>query len=172
MANDNIIIKDAVIINRNFEGRPDKFNPAGKRSFTIRLDEEFARILEKDGWNVKIKEPEDPDDEAVGYLAVAVTFESKFPPKIVQITKKNGDIVKTNITEATASLIDSSEITDIKLEIRPYNWEFNGRTGVKAYLKTMYFELVQDPFDMEYNQVDMFNDISSSAPDDGLPFDV
>lgn len=163
MVEKNLIIRDAVVISRNFEGRAEPpYTPAGKRTFTVRLDVDTAEQLARDGWNVKIRQS-DPEEEAVGYLNVAVSYGGKTPPKIIQITKRNGKDYMTPLNENTVKLIDSAEIEDIKLEIRPYNWEMNGRTGVKAYLKTMYFTLIEDAFASEYN----FDDI----PDIELPFD-
>ena len=160
MVNDNITIRNAVIINRNFEGRAEKpYNPQGKRNFSVVLDEETANILLNDGWNVKIRESSDPDEPAKGYLSVSVQFDSKVPPRIIQITKRGDRIKKTPINEDSAALIDSAEIKDVKLEIRPYNWEIKNKdgsvdTGVRAYLKTMYYELVEDPFAADYDDPD------------------
>ena len=164
MTNDNILIRDAVIINRNFEGKAEKpYNPQGKRNFSVVLDEEFANILIKDGWNVKIRpNPNDPDDPAKGYLSVSVQFDSKVPPRIIQITKRGDMVKRTPINENTAALIDSAEIKDVKLEIRPYNWEIKNKDGsidrgVRAYLKTMYYELVEDPFAADYDDPEFTN---------------
>ena len=164
MTNDNILIRDAVIINRNFEGKAEKpYNPQGKRNFSVVLDEEFANILIKDGWNVKIRpNPNDPDEPAKGYLSVSVQFDSKVPPRIIQITKRGDMVKRTPINENTAALIDSAEIKDVKLEIRPYNWEIKNKDGsidrgVRAYLKTMYYELVEDPFAADYDDPEFTN---------------
>ena len=164
MTNDNILIRDAVIINRNFEGKAEKpYNPQGKRNFSVVLDEEFANILIKDGWNVKMRENvNDPDEPANGYLSVSVQFDSKVPPRIIQITKRGDMVKRTPINENTAALIDSAEIKDVKLEIRPYNWEIKNKDGsidrgVRAYLKTMYYELVEDPFAADYDDPEFTN---------------
>lgn len=163
MTENNIQIRDAVISNRNFSGRPEKpYNPQGKRCFTVVLDEETSNVLIHDGWNVNMRESQDPDQPPVGFMSVSVQFDSKMPPKIMQITRKGGKVKRTPITESTVSLIDNAEIKDVKLEIRPYNWEFNGKSGVRAYLKTMYFELVEDCFESEYD----FDDFEE------MPFDL
>lgn len=164
---DNIQIRNARIINKNFEGKEEKpYNPKGSRYFTVLLtDEEFIRLLAADGWNVKVKENE--DGTVVAYLKVSVGYNNpSMLPKIVQITEKDGKKKKTFITESTVASIDSSDIENVSLEIRPRIW-YDSRTkeygGIKAYLKTMYYDLVKDPFEDEYD-VDV--------PDvGGLPFD-
>ena len=47
---DPIVIKDAEIIFRNFEGRPGPFNAAGNREFTLVLPEAVGRQYQKLGW--------------------------------------------------------------------------------------------------------------------------
>lgn len=160
----NIIIKDAVVINRNFGGRAQRYNDAGERNFSVILDEETANVLIEDGWKVSVKtNPEDPDAEARYYMSVNVKYNEFGGPTIMQITKRNGKFVKTPITEDTVKLLDGLEMKNISLELRPYNWFRNGQSGVKAYLKTMYYELVEDPFAAMYD--DFEDDISE------LPFE-
>ena len=50
---------------------------------------------------------------------------------------------KTRLDEGSVDSLDYAEIKTVDLVINPYNWE-PGR--VKAYLKTMYIEIVQDAF--------------------------
>lgn len=157
--NKNLIIRDAQIINKNFEGREEKpYNPAGSRNFTVLLDEETSETLINDGWNVHVRKRD--DGTAIGYLRVAVNFSNpRILPKIVQVTETaDGHIKKTILSESTIANIDSSEIEDVKLEIRPRVWYTQGSDkvgGIKAYLKTMYFTLVKDIFEDEYPDDDI-----------------
>jgi hypothetical protein len=112
------------------------------------LDPKIAEDLVADGWNVRYLEPRDPDDEKQAYLQVAVNF-SNVPPKIIVITSKN----KTTLEETTVNMLDWAEIENVDLIIRPYNWDVNGKSGVKAYIKSMYVTLVEDEFEKKYRDV-------------------
>lgn len=165
--NKNLILRNAQIINKNFEGREEKpYNPAGSRNFTILLDEDISKKLLDDGWNIHIRERD--DGSSIGYLRVAVNYSNpRMLPKVVQVTETaSGKIKKTLLTESTIANIDASEIEDVKLEIRPRVW-YNNATkevgGIKAYLKTMYFTLIKDVFEDDYPEDD---------DDDGVPFEV
>lgn len=148
MLNKNIIIEDARIGFRNFSGKEGKYNPAGRRNFCVFLDSKIAEELIGDGWNIRYLEPRDPDDDKQAYLQVAVNF-SNIPPKIIVITSKN----KTTLEESTVNMLDWAEIENVDLIIRPYNWDVNGKSGVKAYIKSMYVTLVEDEFEKKYRDV-------------------
>lgn len=144
----NIVIEGARIGFRNFSGEAGKYNREGDRNFVVFLDTEMATELESDGWNIKWLQPRDPQDEEQGYLPVSVSFEN-YPAKVVLVTS-NG---KTMLNDDTVNILDWAEINHVDLSIRPYNWEVGEKTGVKAYVKTMYVVIEEDEFENRYLDV-------------------
>lgn len=146
MKKNDVVIENARIGFKNFSGKGGRFNPEGSRNFTVFLEPELADILIEEGWNVKtIVSKIDESEQAI--LQVKVSFGSA-PPKIVLITSKG----RTTLNETNVSLLDYGTFTNIDLIIRPYNWEVNGKTGIKAYLKTMYVTLDEDPLELKYSE--------------------
>lgn len=148
MTNKNIVIEDARIMFRNFSGEEGRFNPKGRRNFCVLIDPDIVEDLLEDGWNIKYLQPKDDDGEPLPYLQVSVAF-GKIPPKIFLI-KKNG---KIQLEEDYVSILDWVEIDNVDLTIRPYNWEVNGMSGTKAYLRSMYITCVEDDFESKYYDV-------------------
>lgn len=153
MIKNNITVENARIGFRNFSGKEGKYNPKGSRNFCVFLAKEDAENLEQEGWNIKWLEPRDEGDDKQAYLQVAVSF-ANIPPKIVMITSRG----KTVLDEESVSLLDWAEIKEIDLIIRPYNWVIqqgtrNEKSGVKAYVKSMYITIAEDEFESKYYDV-------------------
>lgn len=126
-------IDDARIIYRNFSGAPSKFNREGDRNFSVIIpDEEQSQALIKEGWNVKIKPPREEGDSPFMHLPVKVKFNDR-GPNVYLVT---GDRMN-KLDEETVGLLDDVDILRVDLDIRPYDWDVNGKTGRTAYLQSI-----------------------------------
>lgn len=144
----NLIFEDVRIGFRNFAGVEGKYNKEGQRNFVVFLDTPVAEEMALDGWNIKWLNPRDEDEEAQAYLQVSANFGQR-PPKIVTITSRG----KTELDESSIGILDWAEIQKVDLSIRPYHWEVNGKSGTKAYLRTLFVHLVEDELEQKYQDV-------------------
>lgn len=126
-------IDDARIIYRNFSGIASKFNREGDRNFAVVIpNQEIADALIEEGWNVKIKPPREEGDSPFIYLPVKIKFNDRGPSVYLQ----TGDAVN-KLHEDTVDCLDKIDISNVNLDVRPYDWEVNGKTGRTAYLQSL-----------------------------------
>lgn len=152
MSNDRYTIKNARIIFRNFAGEERKFNPAGHRNFAIALDKEDADALTRDGWSVRVLEPREEGDEPQPYISVTVNFNKGRSPHVVlisEMTKK-----RTSLDGDSVGILDWAEIVKADCVLNPYDWQVNGKSGRKAYLKSLYVTIAQDELEAEYEEME------------------
>lgn len=130
---DILQIDDARIVYRNFSGTGSKFNREGDRNFAVVIpDQDVADELVNRGWNVKIKPPRDEDDMPFMFLPVKIKFNERGPKVYLQ----SGD--KTiELDEESIDCLDDVDILGVDLDIRPYDWEVNGKQGRTAYLQSI-----------------------------------
>lgn len=130
---------------RNFSGKAGAYNAEGQRNFCVLLDDELANRMAKDGWNVKYLEPRDETEGPQPYIQVKCRFDN-FPPKVVLVTSRG----KSIMNDETISNLDYADIKTTDMVITPYEWDMNGKTGITAYLKTLYVVLEEDEFEAKY----------------------
>jgi hypothetical protein len=147
-----VMIEGAQIIFRNFEGKEGQYNPEGSRNFGVLLDPELATAMAADGWNVKMLRPLEGDEEEAErpWLPVAIRFDV-FPPHVVMLTSRG----RQNLDDDTIGNLDWANIINVDLILRPYLWELrDGRKGIKAYVKTMFVTIEEDPLQVKYAETE------------------
>ena len=126
-------IDDARIIFRNFSGEAGQYNREGDRNFALVIPtQEIADELTHEGWNVRVRESRDPDGEPYMYLPVKVKFNDRGP----NVYLKSGKSIN-RLDESTVGMLDDIDILSVDMDIRPFDWDINGKTGRTAYLQSM-----------------------------------
>ena len=140
-------IDDAIIIFRNFSGVGSKFNREGDRNFAVIIpNQEIADALIEEGWKVKIKPPREDGDDPFMYLPVKIKFNDRGP----NVYLKTGDAMN-KLDEESIGCLDDVDILSADMDIRPYDWEVNGKTGRSAYLQSIRItQRINDRFAEEY----------------------
>lgn len=146
----NIVIENARIVFRNFAGKEGQFNREGDRNFAVLLDDpKLVKALEKDGWNIKYLRAREEGDEEQPYLQVSVNFDGR-PPKVAIITSRG----RTNLGEREVEMLDWADFRAVDLIVRPYHWNVNGKTGIKAYLQSLFATIEEDELELKYADID------------------
>lgn len=142
---------DARIIFRNFSGAPSQYNREGDRNFAVVIpDEGLANRLVEDGWNVKIKDARDAGDPPFMYLPVKIKFNDRGPICYLQTGSR-----LNKLDEESIDILDNVDIASVDLDIRPYDWEVNGKTGRSAYLQSIKVVQAIDRFAAQFAEDDV-----------------
>lgn len=154
-----VVMEGMRLIFRNFQGKEGQYNRAGDRNFGVILPPEIAQAMLADGWNVKQLKPSEEElengiEEGPSWLAVSVNFDKGKPPKIMMVSSRG----TTKLDEETVEQLDWVDIAidpetgqpKVDLIVRPYTWEVSGRTGIKAYLQSMYITIEEDELERKY----------------------
>lgn len=158
-----VVMEGMRMIFRNFAGKEGQYNRQGDRNFGVILPSDVAEAMLNDGWNVKYLKPSEEEQEegieqGPAWLSVSVKFDGGKPPKIMLITSRG----KTKLDEETVDQLDWVEVAKDEesdnpkcdLIVRPYTWEVSGRTGIKAYLQSMYVTIEEDELEEKYAKMD------------------
>lgn len=139
-------IENARIVYRNFAGVMTRFNREGDRNFAVVIpNEEIKEALVEAGWTVKIKPPRDEYDDPFMFMPVKIKCNNRGPAAYVM----SGNSV-TRLNEDTIGMIDEIDILSVDMDLRPYDWEVNGKTGRTAYLQAINVTQNVDRFGARY----------------------
>lgn len=146
----NINIEGAIIIWKNFSGERDKFNP-GKRGFSVVIDDaEMAEELRNEGWNVKNRPLQEGADPSEQEWTLPVKLNMNRYTQVWLIVGNH----KTLLDENTVAQLDVVDFVNCDISIRPYEWEMGGRTGITAYVDSMYVTIRENKFAEKYADLD------------------
>ena len=146
----NINIEGATIIWKNFSGERDSFNP-GQRGFSVVIDDAvMADELRQEGWNIKERPLQEGADPSEQEWTLPVKLNMNRYTQVWLIVGNH----KTLLDENTVAQLDVVDIIDCDISIRPYEWEMSGRTGITAYVDSMYVTIRENKFAEKYADLD------------------
>lgn len=150
MGNGTLEFENARIIYRNFAGKEGQYNREGDRNFCVLVDPDTAEALRNDGWNVRQLRAREEGDTPQDILQVSLNYKGRVPPYVVLINSKG----RLPLDEDTVEVLDQMDIEDVDVIINPYPWNINGKSGISAYVKTLYVKITEHRFDLKYADLD------------------
>jgi len=152
--NRSFMFENATILFRNFAGKEGQYNNEGDRNFCLLLSPQEADGLLEQGWNIKYLKPREEGDEPQPYVQVSLKYRNRMgqptrPPRVVLINSRG----RTDIPEEMLEILDWVDIANVDLIVNPYQWAAAGKTGVKAYLKSIWITIQEDELERKYADV-------------------
>lgn len=178
---EDVVIEDARIFSRNFEGKEVVkngivVNGEGKRTFCVAIPDDVAQVMIEDKWDVRLRRPSEDDEnqEPSYYLPVELKYRdrtgrplgSSIYPHIYMYVGRPGR-KENELTEDSVSILDGINLTQVDLTIHP-RWVLSPKTGeeyIKAYLLDGRFTIKESRMASKYAQY------AESADEDEVPFD-
>ena len=166
--NGDLEVKNAVIIWKNFSGRPTKYVPAGgKRTFTLVLTQEMADVLRDRGWNVRVRPAKEEGDADLYYTEISVRYNTDKPqynPSVYFLSEVNGEKYKQLIPEEAIGQADDERFAKVDLLIHAYaHGVETAKSKVKGYLRSMFATVEVDSFELEYSDYRTVGETSGEA---------
>lgn len=157
----DIRIEGARLIFRNFSGKEGMYNREGDRNFNVIIPPDIVDAVIAAGWNVRWLKAREEGDEPTARLEVKVHYNPATGrgPRAFLVTSGG----KTELDKDTIKMLDVAQIENVDVVIRPYVWEVNGKTGVKAYLKAIYVTIVEDEFDRKYAHLERADSATTAS---------
>lgn len=153
-----VLLENAELLwSTNFAGNETTFKPEGYRSFNVALPLDLAKQMADDGWNVKETKEKVVDGEVVDeggkpFVEVHVDYKYRIKPIVNMIGETSRK--RTLLDEETIGMLDDAVIVNVDMKLRPYEYEINGKSGIKAKLKAIYVTIEEDYLDMKYANLD------------------
>ena len=162
-------IVDREIRSRNFEGKEKKdqftgrtVNSPGYRNFLLFIPDEIAEELKDRGCEIKYTKIQDPNDIAVPYVSVTVSYYLK-PVEACLIS--NG--VPTMLDADHIQTLDNVDFKNVCIEIEfgKEKTHLNGVKYIPIFLQKIWAEVVPNYFSEKYAYL-------NGQQDAGVPFNV
>jgi hypothetical protein len=157
-----IILEGVRLIYRNFSGAASMYNAEGNRVFSVVLTDPMVDELKDLGLNIKYTKPKEEGDIPLAYFQVKVNYSpNSRPPRVVIIKNER----QTELDETSIHVLDWAKIIKADMTLLPYEWEVQGKTGIKPYLKNMFATLEVDLLEEKYLPRDNKQTSASSLDD-------
>lgn len=165
---DGLVDRD--IRSRNFAGNEKKdkvtgrtVNSPGYRNFLLFPSEEIAEVLKDHGCEVKYTRVQDPNDVAMPYVSITVSYYLK-PVEACLISNGN----PTQLDQEHIYTLDNVDIKNacIVIEFGKEKTHMNGVKYTPIFLQKIYAEITPNYFNEKYGY------LNQSAVSSDLPFDV
>lgn len=139
---------DASVAMRNFSGRAEQFNERGRRNFAIFISEEQAEQLQAEGFSVRRTRPQNEGDLGSPFVKIFVNMDGDYPPKVYLVNSQG----KVLLDIDTVGELDYTDIERWDVIATPWEWEYNGKTGMKLLAYRIYAVVEEYEIEKMYNE--------------------